>query len=113
MDNTVRIDVEGQVITLPLKYDPHARRWLESYWPVFAHPPWTPAGRPIMLVLDNPCAHAEMCPGEEANNECGSCRYFRAVAEGLLAGVTDDQLQPQGQATRAQVAAIFERFLEA
>lgn len=31
MDNTVRIDVEGQVITLPLKYDPHARRWLESY----------------------------------------------------------------------------------
>ena len=36
-----------------------------------------------------------------------------AVAEGLLAGVTDDQLQPQGQATRAQVAAIFERFLEA
>ena len=36
-----------------------------------------------------------------------------AVAEGLLAGVTDDQLQPQGQASRAQVAAILERFLEA
>lgn len=35
-----------------------------------------------------------------------------AVAEGLLAGVTDDQLQPQGNATRAQVAAILERFLE-
>ena len=36
-----------------------------------------------------------------------------AVAEGLLAGVTDDQLQPQGNATRAQVAAILQRFLEA
>lgn len=36
-----------------------------------------------------------------------------AVAEGLLAGVTDVQLQPQGQATRAQVAAIMQRFLEA
>ena len=35
-----------------------------------------------------------------------------AVAEGLLAGVSDDQLQPQGNATRAQVAAILERFLE-
>ncbi len=35
-----------------------------------------------------------------------------AVAEGLLNGVTDDQLQPQGNATRAQVAAILERFLE-
>ena len=37
-----------------------------------------------MLVLDDPCAHAEMCPGEEANNECGSCRYFRPVADSLL-----------------------------
>ena len=35
-----------------------------------------------------------------------------AVAEGLLAGVTDDQLQPQGNATRAQVAAILQRFLD-
>lgn len=36
-----------------------------------------------------------------------------AVADGLLAGVTDDELQPQGQATRALVAAIMQRFLEA
>ena len=34
-----------------------------------------------------------------------------AVAEGLISGVTADQLQPQGNATRAQVAAILERFL--
>ena len=34
-----------------------------------------------------------------------------AVAEGLLIGVTNDQLQPQGNATRAQVAAILQRFL--
>ena len=35
-----------------------------------------------------------------------------AVAEGLLTGVSEDRLQPQGPATRAQVAAIFERFLK-
>ena len=34
-----------------------------------------------------------------------------AVAEGLLTGVTADTLQPQGTATRAQVAAILQRFL--
>ena len=34
-----------------------------------------------------------------------------AVAEGLISGVTADTLQPQGAATRAQVAAIFQRFL--
>ena len=36
-----------------------------------------------------------------------------AVAEGLISGVTNTQLQPQGNATRAQVAAILQRFLEA
>ena len=34
-----------------------------------------------------------------------------AVAEGLISSVTADQLQPQGNATRAQVAAILQRFL--
>ena len=34
-----------------------------------------------------------------------------AVAEGLITGVTADTLQPQGAATRAQVAAILQRFL--
>ena len=36
-----------------------------------------------------------------------------AVAEGLISGVTNDELRPQGNATRAQVAAILQRFLEA
>ncbi len=34
-----------------------------------------------------------------------------AVAEELISGVTADTLQPQGAATRAQVAAILQRFL--
>ena len=34
-----------------------------------------------------------------------------AVAEGLISSVTADQPQPQGNATRAQVAAILQRFL--
>ena len=34
-----------------------------------------------------------------------------AVGEGLISGITNDTLVPQGNATRAQVAAIFQRFL--
>lgn len=34
-----------------------------------------------------------------------------AVGEGLISGMTEDTLAPQGEATRAQVAAIFQRFL--
>ena len=35
-----------------------------------------------------------------------------AVAEGLISGVTNDTLAPQESATRVQVAAIVQRFLE-
>ena len=35
-----------------------------------------------------------------------------AVEQGIIAGVTADTLQPQGNATRAQVAAILMRFCE-
>ena len=35
-----------------------------------------------------------------------------AVAEGLIFGVTSTELQPQGNATRAQVAAILQRYLD-
>ena len=34
-----------------------------------------------------------------------------AVAEGYISGMTADTLEPQGSATRAQVASIFQRFL--
>ena len=34
-----------------------------------------------------------------------------AVSEGLIKGVTADTIQPQGQATRAQVAAVLQRYL--
>ena len=35
-----------------------------------------------------------------------------AVQEGLISGVGDNTLNPQGQATRAQVATILMRFIE-
>lgn len=35
-----------------------------------------------------------------------------AVAEGLITGTSSDTLDPQGTATRAQVAAMLERFIE-
>ncbi len=58
-------------------------------------------------------ARADLSGYTDAPSTWASEAVQWAVAEGLLAGVTDDELQPQGQATRAQVAAIMQRFLEA
>ena len=65
------------------------------------------------------------CIGEDVSNRADLSAYSDtatisswandvmqwAVAEGLISGVTNDQLQPQSSATRAQVAAILQRFL--
>ena len=58
-------------------------------------------------------ARADLSGYSDAPSTWASEAVQWAVAEGLLAGVTDDELQPQGQATRAHVAAIMQRFLEA
>lgn len=58
-------------------------------------------------------ARADLSGYSDAPSTWASEAVQWAVAEGLLAGVTDDELQPQGQATRAKVAAIMQRFLEA
>ena len=58
-------------------------------------------------------ARADLSGYSDAPSTWASEAVQWAVAEGLLAGVTDDELQPQGQATRAQGAAIMQRFLEA
>ena len=63
------------------------------------------------------------CIGQDVSNRADLANYTDqpstwaeeamswAVAEGLISGVTADTLQPQGAATRAQVAAILQRFL--
>ena len=63
------------------------------------------------------------CIGEDVSNRADLTSYTDqpstwaeetmqwAVAEKLITGVTNDELQPQGNATRAQVAAILQRFL--
>ena len=65
------------------------------------------------------------CIGQDVSNRADLANYTDqpstwaeeamqwAVAEGLISGVTNDQLQPQSSATRAQVAAILQRLLEA
>ena len=49
---------------------------------------------------------------EESRREAQEAMQW-AVAEGLISGMTNTELRPQSSATRAQVAAILQRLLEA
>lgn len=84
MDKTVRFDIEGTVIELPLKYDERSGKYLEDYGKVIDNPVRTPEGRPILFTFDDACADADMVDGEETSVECSTCRYFRHTPGSLL-----------------------------
>lgn len=67
---------------------------------------WRYAGSPIGANALSAFKDAETVSGYAKD------AFAWAVEQGIIAGVTADTLQPQGNATRAQVAAILMRFCE-
>ena len=90
MDKTVRFEIEGTVMELPLKYDERSGKYLEDYGKVIDNPVRTPEGRPILFTFDDACAYADMVDGEETSVECSTCRYFRQ-SPGTLLGVCHNE----------------------
>ena len=45
MDKTVRFDIEGTIIELPLKYDERSQKYLEDYRDIIENPVRTRSGR--------------------------------------------------------------------
>lgn len=95
MDKTVRFEIEGTVIELPLKYDERSGKYLEDYGKVIDTPARTPEGRPILFTFDDACAYADMVGGEETSVECSTCRYFRQ-SPGTLLGVCHNEKMRSG-----------------
>ena len=64
MEKTVRFEIEGTVIELPLKYDERSHKYLEDYRETIENPVRTREGRPILLTIEDACAYAEMVDSE-------------------------------------------------
>ena len=71
---TRRFFIEGLTLDLPLRRDGVAGQAILDYGPVIDHPPCTPAGRPILLTIEDACPQADL---EEGGVVCGACRHFR------------------------------------
>ncbi len=80
---TRRFFIEGLTPDLPLRRDGVTGQAILDYGPVIDHPPCTPAGRPILLTIEDACPQADL---EEGGVDCGACRHFRPVP-GTLLGV--------------------------
>ena len=95
MDKTVRFDIEGTIIELPLKYDERSQKYLEDYRDIIENPVYTRSGRPILLTIEDACPHAEMIDDRQASVECSTCRYYRHTP-GTLLGVCHNEKMRSG-----------------
>lgn len=53
-----RVTVEGARLLLGQWWDARTRSWLPLYPDLIAHPRHTPAGRRVLLCIEDACAHA-------------------------------------------------------
>lgn len=60
---TRRFFIEGLTLDLPLRRDGVTGQAILDYGPVIDHPPCTPAGRPILLTIEDACPQADLQPG--------------------------------------------------
>lgn len=80
-----RQNVEGARLLVGEHWDVRSQRWLPCYPDLIAHPRHTPAGRRVLLCLEDACAHAALDDsGCRDCRDCSSCRHYRRQPQGLL-----------------------------
>ena len=83
MEKTKNYNVEGAVLTIPLRYDENAGRYMEVYPDFMEHPIYTPEGHPIMLTLEDACAFGEQKDRKRRTGRLRFLPFLPASAEAL------------------------------
>lgn len=84
MEKVNRYEFEGEAIEVPVYWDDHLQRYVEDYEDYCEQPGRTPAGRPILLTIEDACPHADMVDDDPASIDCGSCRHYHQFPGSLL-----------------------------
>ena len=90
-----RYELDGEILEIPLRWDQRTQAYVEDYGDYIDQPAYTPAGRPILLTIEDACPHAVMVDDDPASIDCGSCIYFRQPAESIL-GVCHNEKMRSG-----------------
>ena len=73
MEKVNRYEWDGEVFEIPLRWDERTQSYMEDYEDYYAGPVYTPAGRPVLLTLEDACPDADLADG---GVDCGSCRRY-------------------------------------
>ena len=84
MKKVNRYEFAGEVLEVPVYWDDHLQREAESYEGYYGGPVYTPAGRPVLLTIEDACPCAEMVDDDPTGIDCGSCRHYHQFPGSLL-----------------------------
>lgn len=79
-----RQNVEEARLLLGQWSDVRTRSWLPLYPDLIARPRHTPAGRRVLLCIEDACAQARPARDDGFCVDCGECRHYRQLPGALL-----------------------------
>lgn len=97
MENVKRYEFEGEVIEVPLRWDDHLKQYVEDYCKQPGH---TPAGRPILLTIEDACPYADMVDDDPASIDCGSCHHYHQFSGSLLGVCNNEKRRKKTRCSR-------------
>ena len=97
-----RVTVEGARLLVGPWWDARTRSWLPLYPDLIAHPRHTPAGRRVLLCLEDACTHAAL--DDSGYRDCGSCRHYRQLPGACSAPVATHPKAPRQHLWRPSAA---------
>ena len=94
-------ELNGEILEIPLRWDERTQSYVEDYGGYYAGPGYTPAGRPVLLTLEDACPEAEMVDDDPASIDCGSCRHYHQFPGSLLGVCNNEKRRKKRRARRS------------
>lgn len=101
MEKVNRYEWDGEVFEIPLRWDERTQSYVEDYEDYYDGPAYTPAGRSVLLTIEDACPEAEMVDDDPASIDCGSCRHYHQFPGSLLGVCNNEKRRKKRRARRS------------
>ena len=101
MEKVNRYEWDGEVFEIPLRWDERTQSYVEDYEDYYDGPVYTPAGRPVLLTIEDACSEADMVDDDPASIDCGSGRHYHQFPSSLLGVCQNEKLKKKRRGRRS------------
>ena len=91
-----RYELDGEILEIPLRWDQRTQAYVEDYGDYIDQPAYTPAGRPILLTIEDACPQAHMADDPDSI-DCGACCHYHQFPGSLLGVCRNEKRRKTGR----------------